>query len=184
MAPLSTASRVLARSAARAAQQTSATTINTTARLAAVASSSFSTSVVRPEGSAATFKSPFRGASKSETAPDFGHYLSKNKGNSNALFGYFMVGTLGAMSAAGAKSTIQGTLVRTKWGPEMGFDAVFHRRECGSRGRNGLERPAGKENIGLDQRKWRVGWTRLTHRRVPRQHERLRRRPGHGQGRG
>ncbi|CAK7268163.1 Cytochrome b-c1 complex subunit Rieske, mitochondrial [Sporothrix epigloea] len=111
MAPLSTASRVLARSAARAAQQTSATPVNTTARLAAVTSSSFSTSVVRPEGSAATFKSPFRGASKTETAPDFGHYLSKNKGNSNALFGYFMVGALGAMSAAGAKSTIQEFLV-------------------------------------------------------------------------
>ena len=110
MAPLSTASRVLARSAVRAAQQTSsaAAPVNTTARLAAVASSSFCTSVARPDGSAATFKSPFRGSSKSETAPDFSHYLSKKSGTTNALFGYFMVGTLGALSAAGAKSTIQG----------------------------------------------------------------------------
>ncbi|KJR84392.1 uncharacterized protein SPSK_10064 [Sporothrix schenckii 1099-18] len=108
MAPLSTASRVLARSAAQCIQQTTKPTANTTARLAAVASSSFSTSVARNDGSAATFKSPFRGTSKSEQAPDFSHYLSKKSGNANALFGYFMVGTLGALSAAGAKSTVQG----------------------------------------------------------------------------
>ncbi|ERT03190.1 ubiquinol-cytochrome c reductase, iron-sulfur subunit [Sporothrix schenckii ATCC 58251] len=111
MAPLSTASRVLARSAAQCIQQTTKPTANTTARLAAVASSSFSTSVARNDGSAATFKSPFRGTSKSEQAPDFSHYLSKKSGNANALFGYFMVGTLGALSAAGAKSTVQEFLV-------------------------------------------------------------------------
>lgn len=110
MAPLSTASRVLARSAAQCIQQTTKPT-NTTARLAAVASSSFSTSVARPDGSAATFKSPFRGTSKTDQAPDFSHYLSKKSGNANALFGYFMVGTLGALSAAGAKSTVQEFLV-------------------------------------------------------------------------
>lgn len=117
MAPLSTASRVFARSATQAiqtsAKQTSTTANNTTARLAAVASSSFSTSASRNDGSAATFKSPFRGTSKSDQAPDFSHYLSKKSGNANALFGYFMVGTLGALSAAGAKSTVQGRLLRT-----------------------------------------------------------------------
>jgi hypothetical protein len=34
--------------------------------------------------------------------------MSKGKGGSNALISYFMVGTLGAISAAGAKSTVQG----------------------------------------------------------------------------
>jgi ubiquinol-cytochrome c reductase iron-sulfur subunit len=34
--------------------------------------------------------------------------MSKNTGKSNQLFSYFMVGTLGAISAAGAKSTVQG----------------------------------------------------------------------------
>lgn len=42
--------------------------------------------------------------------PDFSKYMSKGSGSSNALFSYFMVGTLGAISAAGAKSTIQGEL--------------------------------------------------------------------------
>lgn len=136
MAPLSTASRVLARSATRCRQQTQtmkttmptsvSATANTTARIAAVASSHFSTSAARPDGSTATFKSPFRGTSKSETAPDFGHYMSKNNGNTNALFGYFMVGTLGALSAAGAKSTIQGRFTNWKgrggcWGGAKGL---------------------------------------------------------------
>jgi ubiquinol-cytochrome c reductase iron-sulfur subunit len=33
--------------------------------------------------------------------------MAKSSGSTNQLFGYFMVGTLGAISAAGAKSTIQ-----------------------------------------------------------------------------
>jgi len=33
--------------------------------------------------------------------------MAKGSGGGNQLFGYFMVGTLGAISAAGAKSTIQ-----------------------------------------------------------------------------
>lgn len=113
MAPLSTASRVLARSAVRASQPvlkstTPTTSTSTAARLAAVPATPFSTSSARHDGAAATFKSPFRGTSKSDTPPDFGHYMSKNSGNTNALFGYFMVGAMGALSAASAKSTIQG----------------------------------------------------------------------------
>ena len=43
--------------------------------------------------------------------PDFSKYMSKGSGNTNQLISYFMVGTLGAISAAGAKDTIQGELL-------------------------------------------------------------------------
>jgi len=43
--------------------------------------------------------------------PSFGHYFSgRGKGGetNNKVFQYFMVGTMGALSAAGAKATVQG----------------------------------------------------------------------------
>jgi hypothetical protein len=58
-----------------------------------------------------SYTSPFKGAQKSTQVPDFSHYMAKSSGSTNQLFGYFMVGTLGAISAAGAKSTIQGELL-------------------------------------------------------------------------
>ncbi|KAK3389323.1 Rieske [2Fe-2S] iron-sulfur domain-containing protein [Podospora didyma] len=96
MAPLATASRVLARSAAR--QLTNSTTA-TTAR-------ALTTSTALRDASS-TYESPFKGDGKSTKVPDFSKYMSKGNGGSNHLFSYFMVGTLGAISAAGAKSTIQ-----------------------------------------------------------------------------
>ena len=49
------------------------------------------------------------GSDKGSSIPDFGKYMSSSKGeNKNKLFSYFMVGTMGALSAAGAKSTVQG----------------------------------------------------------------------------
>ncbi|EFX05577.1 ubiquinol-cytochrome c reductase iron-sulfur subunit precursor [Grosmannia clavigera kw1407] len=121
MAPLTTASRLLARSAvsARSCQAPStpralvAAAGTTATGPSPSSSSSFSTSVARAEaaGSSYTFKSPFRGSSKADSVPSFGDYLSKNSGSTNQLFGYFMVGTLGAISAAGAKSTVQEFLV-------------------------------------------------------------------------
>ena len=55
-----------------------------------------------------SYESPFKGESASTKVPDFSKYMSKGSGSTNALFSYFMVGTLGAISAAGAKSTVQG----------------------------------------------------------------------------
>lgn len=61
---------------------------------------------------APAFESPFKAsASKANTSqiPDFSKYRSKNAKSSNLLFQYFMVGSMGAITAAGAKSTVQGT---------------------------------------------------------------------------
>ena len=58
--------------------------------------------------STSSYQSPFKGASDTNKIPDFSKYMSKGSGSKNQLYGYFMVGTLGAISAAGAKSTIQG----------------------------------------------------------------------------
>ncbi|TVY32173.1 Cytochrome b-c1 complex subunit Rieske, mitochondrial, partial [Lachnellula subtilissima] len=43
--------------------------------------------------------------------PDFSHYRSKQGSGSNLVFQYFMVGTMGALTAAGAKATVQGTFL-------------------------------------------------------------------------
>jgi ubiquinol-cytochrome c reductase iron-sulfur subunit len=58
-----------------------------------------------------SFDSPFRGFGGSKTAkiPDFSHYKSNKSQTSNQMFQYFMVGTMGALTAAGAKNTVQGT---------------------------------------------------------------------------
>jgi hypothetical protein len=58
-----------------------------------------------------SFDSPFRGegsARESTKIPDFSHYKTKSSENSNLMFQYFMVGTMGALTAAGAKATVQG----------------------------------------------------------------------------
>ncbi|KXX73027.1 Cytochrome b-c1 complex subunit Rieske, mitochondrial, partial [Madurella mycetomatis] len=100
MAPLSTVSRALARSSLRQLP-TTATAVRTMS----------SSPALRDAASSSTFESPFKGESKSSKVPDFSKYMSKGSGSKNALFSYFMVGTLGAISAAGAKSTIQEFLV-------------------------------------------------------------------------
>ena len=93
MAPLTTAAtRTLARSACRAT---------------VTASRALSASAARP-GADSSFQSPFKGESNADKVPDFSHYMSKGSGNRNLLFQYFMVGTMGAITAAGAKSTIHG----------------------------------------------------------------------------
>ena len=57
-----------------------------------------------------TYNSPFVGASAHRTTkiPDFSKYRSSTSTRGNQVFGYFMVGTMGALSAAGAKATVQG----------------------------------------------------------------------------
>lgn len=100
MAPLTLASRLCLRSAAAAAKP-----IVPAVRAAALSTST----ALRADGSdSATYTSPFSGGDKGNNIPDFGKYVSKNTAGKNKLFSYFMVGTMGAVAAAGAKSTVQG----------------------------------------------------------------------------
>lgn len=110
MAPLSTVSRALARSSLRQLPSTT-TAVRTVS----------SSPALRDAASSSTFESPFKGESKSSKVPDFSKYMSKGSGSKNALFSYFMVGTLGAISAAGAKSTIQGEFLSAGAG-RLGVD--------------------------------------------------------------
>lgn len=52
-----------------------------------------------------SFQSPFR---QSSQVPDFTKYKSSSKPGSNLLYQYFLVGSMGALAAAGAKSTVTG----------------------------------------------------------------------------
>jgi ubiquinol-cytochrome c reductase iron-sulfur subunit len=59
----------------------------------------------------ADYQSPFVGATAHRTTkiPDFSKYrVPAGTARKNQVFSYFMVGTLGALSAAGAKATVQG----------------------------------------------------------------------------
>jgi len=62
---------------------------------------------------AETYKSPFAGATAHRTTkiPDFSKYKSSTSTRGNQVFSYFMVGTMGALTAAGAKATVQDFLV-------------------------------------------------------------------------
>ncbi|KAI1468852.1 ubiquinol-cytochrome c reductase iron-sulfur subunit, mitochondrial [Daldinia caldariorum] len=99
MAPLTIASRALARGVARSCSTTTrlnaARALSTTARLNDTAAD--------PD----IYISPFKGESKYTKVPDFSPYMAKANPNTNLLFQYFMVGTMGAITAAGAKSTVQ-----------------------------------------------------------------------------
>ncbi|KAL8924589.1 MAG: hypothetical protein Q9172_002623 [Xanthocarpia lactea] len=59
------------------------------------------------------FDSPFRDEDATPTTkiPSFAKYMSKKPESSNKVFQYFMVGTMGALTAAGAKATVQDFLV-------------------------------------------------------------------------
>lgn len=48
------------------------------------------------------------GASETTKIPNFGPYRSKSGETTNRVFQYFMVGSLGALSAMGAKATVEG----------------------------------------------------------------------------
>ncbi|TQW00811.1 hypothetical protein V2A60_001851 [Cordyceps javanica] len=97
MAALSTASRLCLRSAAKPAAMPAVRALSSTA--------------VRADGAAASYSSPFKGTSKGSEIPDFGKYMSAKPEGNNKLFSYFMVGAMGALTAAGAKSTVQEFLV-------------------------------------------------------------------------
>ena len=85
------------------------------------------------------FQSPFKNSNDNPTTkiPSFAHYMSKRGGTTNKTFQYFMVGSMGLLTAAGAKATVQGEyshLVggraeKMSWG-RMGEygDPMAHRR--------------------------------------------------------
>lgn len=57
-----------------------------------------------------SFESPFRDEESTPTTkiPSFAKYMSKKPQTSNMVFQYFMVGSMGLLTAAGAKATVQG----------------------------------------------------------------------------
>lgn len=60
--------------------------------------------------STSSFQSPFRDNKvDSNKIPSFKAYRSKSPEVSNRVFQYFMVGSMGLLTAAGAKATVQGT---------------------------------------------------------------------------
>ncbi|KAI5463856.1 ubiquinol-cytochrome c reductase iron-sulfur subunit [Mariannaea sp. PMI_226] len=97
MATLATASRLCLRQASKPAVPA----------VRAISNSA----VLSGSATASAYSSPFKGETKGSQIPNFGGYVSKNGENKNKLFSYFMVGALGAVSAAGAKSTVQEFLV-------------------------------------------------------------------------
>ncbi|KAG5925515.1 hypothetical protein E4U42_004212 [Claviceps africana] len=97
MASLTSASRLCLRSAARPV---------------APAVRAISSTAVRSDSAASSYQSPFKmGSDKGSSIPDFSKYMNSKGEGKNKVFSYFMVGTMGALSAAGAKSTVQEFLV-------------------------------------------------------------------------
>lgn len=93
---------------------TSRTLLRTIPRSNSLAVRALSTSAAKRDAPTSSFDSPFRGMGNDAGSkiPDFSNYRSKSGTNSNLLFQYFMVGTMGALTAAGAKATVQGTLLQ------------------------------------------------------------------------
>lgn len=99
---LSSASTSLLRACAR--QQ-----LPTTARAAIVASCQQRRGVA--DAAKSSFDSPFGSSNEFSSTvkiPSFSNYSSKSSSRSNQVFSYFVAGTLGLVSAAGAKATVQG----------------------------------------------------------------------------
>lgn len=91
MAPLTTGLRALARTSRPAAMRC------------------LSTTAARPDAAGAhSYQSPFKGERETTRIPDFSHYASSGAPNRNLMYSYFIVGGMGAVTAMGAKSTIQG----------------------------------------------------------------------------
>ena len=76
-------------------------------RLAAVPTSSLAVQRRGRADAKASFDSPFKN-NETTKIPNFGNYKSKSSETSNRVFGYLMAGTMGGLSAMGAKATVQG----------------------------------------------------------------------------
>ncbi|MCJ1440934.1 MAG: hsp70 nucleotide exchange factor fes1 [Stictis urceolatum] len=79
-------------------------------RLAAVPTSSLAVQRRGRADAKASFDSPFKN-NETTKIPNFGNYKSKSSETSNRVFGYLMAGTMGGLSAMGAKATVQDFLV-------------------------------------------------------------------------
>lgn len=102
MASLTTAARALARTTATAPR----------------AIRCLSTTAARADAAGSSYESPFKGERDTTRVPDFSHYASKSSPNKNLMYQYWIVGGMGAITAMGAKSTIQGerlTCRRSIW---------------------------------------------------------------------
>lgn len=82
-----------------------------TSALSTIPVRALSTSATRQDTSASSsfsYGATFKGSDKANRVPDFSHYMSEKSETTNKLFSYFMVGGMGAITAAGAKSTVEG----------------------------------------------------------------------------
>ena len=77
-----------------------------------VASASLQKRSVTEVSNTSSFDSPFKGGTgaRSTKIPNFSRYMNRGGETSNKVFQYFMVGTFGALTALGAKATVQGGL--------------------------------------------------------------------------
>ncbi|KAI9828061.1 MAG: hsp70 nucleotide exchange factor fes1 [Thelocarpon impressellum] len=112
MRPLTSTPSTLLRTCARrqlaAARPSSAATVQVHQQRRGKASEA------SPEASGgASFESPFKNLRDNPTTkiPSFAQYKSKAGPDSNLVFQYFMVGSMGLLAAAGAKATVQDFLV-------------------------------------------------------------------------
>jgi ubiquinol-cytochrome c reductase iron-sulfur subunit len=87
--------------------------------------------------SASSFDSPFKGAQDSTKIPSFAAYRNKGGETGPKVFQYFMVGTMGALSALGAKATVQG-----RSPPRL---RVCDELDCVKIGRNGFKEAVGEQ---------------------------------------
>lgn len=68
-----------------------------------------SCAAVQKRSVTSSFDNPFQGTTENTTRiPSFDKYKASGSETKNKLFSYFMVGTMGAVSAMGAKNTVQG----------------------------------------------------------------------------
>ncbi|KAL1962881.1 hypothetical protein VTN77DRAFT_9059 [Rasamsonia byssochlamydoides] len=105
MSHLTAASTTLLRACARQQLPTTA------ARAAIAAGQRRGVADAAPKSS---FDSPFGRSKESSSTlkiPSFGKYASKNSATSNKVFSYFVAGSMGLVSAVGAKATVQDFLV-------------------------------------------------------------------------
>jgi ubiquinol-cytochrome c reductase iron-sulfur subunit len=116
MAPLTRTASSLLRTCSRAQL--------TTARIASVAGTQQRRGKASEVSTTSSFDSPFKGSGASPTTniPDFSKYRSSSGNDSNKVFSYFVVGSLGLVTAAGAKATIQGGYSRIERRRPMGIE--------------------------------------------------------------
>ena len=79
-----------------------------TAHQLPVARAAGCTAMQTRNASASSFDSPFKGSPETTKIPSFAAYRNKGGETGPKVFQYFMVGTMGALSALGAKATVQG----------------------------------------------------------------------------